>query len=124
MNDLKPFAPQSQRLHDLSGPVIKNPAINAINDILVSFIRPNQLYFFLSFQSLLSAAIACIAQYHKDLSLSSMSDLDFDRALLFYIVFVTGLVIVFVLFVSFLCDLNSNKKCGSPRGWTAFVSTV
>lgn len=71
--------------------------------------------------ALLSASIACISQYHKDTDLSDMSDEDFDRILLFYAVFVTGLVIVFVLFVSFLCDLNSSKRCGLPRGWTAFV---
>jgi len=71
--------------------------------------------------ALLSAAIACISQYHKDTDLSSLSEWELDRSLLFYAVFIIGLVIVFVLFVSFLCDINSSKRCGSPRGWTAFV---
>ena len=76
--------------------------------------------FFFSFQALLSAAIACAAQYHKDDGLSDLSDWEFDRASLFYVVFVVGLAIVFVLFVSFLFNLN--KRCGSPKGWTLFVS--
>lgn len=75
---------------------------------------------FFTFQALLSAAIACAAQYYKDDGLSDLSDWDFDRASLFYVVFIVGLVIVFVLFVCFLFNLN--KRCGSPKGWTLFVS--
>lgn len=72
--------------------------------------------------ALLSAAIACAAQYYKDDGLSDLSDWDFDRASLFYVVFIVGLVIVFVLFVCFLFNLN--KRCGSPKGWTLFVTVV
>ncbi|KAJ7365028.1 hypothetical protein OS493_007669 [Desmophyllum pertusum] len=50
--------------------------------------------------ALLSAVIACAAQYHKDVSLSNLPDWDSDRAFLFYAVFVIGLAIVFVLFVT------------------------
>lgn len=69
--------------------------------------------------AVLSGAIACAAQYHKDDGLSDLSDWEFDRASLFYVVFVIGLAIVFVLFVSFFFNLN--KKCGSPKAWTLFV---
>ncbi|KAL9976207.1 hypothetical protein ACROYT_G013479 [Oculina patagonica] len=72
--------------------------------------------------ALLCAAIACASQYHKDEGMSNLSDWEFDRASLFYVVFVIGLVIVFVLFVSFFFNLN--KRCGSPRGWTLFVTVI
>ena len=75
---------------------------------------------FFTFQALLSAAIACAALYYKDDGLSDLSDWEFDRASLFYVVFIIGLVIVFVLFVCFLFNLN--KRCGSPKGWSLFVS--
>ena len=74
------------------------------------------------FQVLLSAAIACITEYHKDVSLSDLPNWDFDRAALFYGVFIIGLVIVVFLFLSFLFGCAYSKKCGSPRGWTSFVS--
>lgn len=75
---------------------------------------------FFTFQALLSAAVACAAQYYKDDELSNLSDWEFDRASLFYVVFIIGLVIVLVLFVCFLFNLN--KRCGSPKGWSLFVS--
>lgn len=75
---------------------------------------------FFTFQALLSAAITCAALYYKDDELSNLSDWEFDRASLFYVVFIIGLVIVFVLFVCFLFNLN--KRCGSPKGWSLFVS--
>lgn len=71
--------------------------------------------------ALLSASIACVTQYYKDVSLSDLSDWEFDRASLFYAVFIIGLVIVFFLFVSFLFGFALSKRCGSPRGWTSFV---
>lgn len=70
---------------------------------------------------LLSAAIACITEYHKDVSLSDLPNWDFDRAALFYGVFIIGLVIVVFLFLNFLFGCAYSKKCGSPRGWTSFV---
>ncbi|XP_020612188.1 uncharacterized protein LOC110050603 [Orbicella faveolata] len=70
--------------------------------------------------ALLSAAIACAAQYHKDDGLSNLSEWEFERASPFYVVFVVGLAVVFVVFVSFLFNLN--KRCGSPKGWALFVS--
>jgi len=72
--------------------------------------------------AVLSGAIACAAQYHKDDGLLDLSDWELDRASLFYVVFVIGLAIVFVLFVSFLFNLN--KKCGSPKGWSLFVMVI
>jgi len=70
--------------------------------------------------ALLSAAIACAAQYHKDDGLSNLSEWEFERASPFYVVFVVGLAVVFVVFVSFLFNLN--KRCGSPKGWALFVT--
>ena len=75
------------------------------------------------FQALISAAMACLSQYQDDKSLSEIiDDYEFDRIALFYVVFAIGLVIVFVLFVSFLFNLHKRSGCGSAKGWTSFVS--
>lgn len=70
--------------------------------------------------ALLSAAVACTAQYHKDADLSNLPDWQTNRLNLFYGVFIAGLVTVIILFVSFLFDLD--KRCESPRGWRFFVT--
>ncbi|XP_027047400.1 uncharacterized protein LOC113675065 isoform X3 [Pocillopora damicornis] len=70
--------------------------------------------------ALLSAAVACTAQYHKDADISNLPEWQTNRLNLFYVVVITGLVTAIFLFVSFLFNLD--KRCGSPKGFTFFVT--
>ena len=76
-----------------------------------------------TFQACSCAAIACAGQYHKLWNLrDELPDWHYDETLLFFVVFVIGLLLVIILFFSFLCNLD--QKCGSQKGWLSFVSNL